>query len=178
MNEVECLYWWASVDERYPCIFKMVCSVLSIFHGPRVESTFNVMGDVIDKKSGRMNMETYSAFQDIKYGLKSRQPLTDQRAVKVFSRKERLFTPIDPKLSTNMRNASKIHNRINRQRDKERKQRTDQFQMKNPNVTTAKRLKLDTVALADKGREDHQRVLAEAYNLKRLIDVPCGEKSE
>ena len=177
MKEVDCLDWWASISDRYPCIYKIVCAALSIFHGPRVESTFNVMGDVIDKKSGRMNMETYGAYQDIKYGLKSRQPSSNQRAVKLFSRKERLFTPIDPKLSNNMRNASRTYNRINRQKRKEKEERIEQFEMENPTVTTAKKLKLDAVAYADKGRKDHQRVLAEAYSLKRLIDVP-GEKSE
>lgn len=54
------------VKECYPFLFKMVPGILSIFHGPRVESSFNVMGDIIDKKSGRINLETYSTIQDIK----------------------------------------------------------------------------------------------------------------
>ena len=39
----------------------MSLALLTIFHGPRVESSFGVMGEVMDKKSGRMNVSTYSA---------------------------------------------------------------------------------------------------------------------
>ena len=78
--------------------------------------------------------------------------------MKLFSRKERLFTPIDPKLSSNMRNASRTYSRINRQKRKEKEERIEQFEMENPTVTTAKRLKLNAVAYADKGRKDHQGI--------------------
>ena len=63
-QDVDCLKWWKLVKERYPYLLKMVTRTLSIFHGPRVES-----------KSRRINLETYSAIQDIKYGLKACQPL-------------------------------------------------------------------------------------------------------
>ena len=35
----------------YPALCKMTIGALSIFHGPRVESTFNVMGDIIGVRS-------------------------------------------------------------------------------------------------------------------------------
>lgn len=63
--------WWGSEDivSKYPCLSKMVVSLLSCFHGPQVESSFNVMNDIIDCKSGRINIETYNSVQNIKYGL-------------------------------------------------------------------------------------------------------------
>ena len=73
-GDLECLVWWKLIKHSYPCLFKVVTAALSVFHGPRVESSFNVMGDVMDKKSSQMNMETYSSFQDVKYGLKARKP--------------------------------------------------------------------------------------------------------
>lgn len=42
----------------------------SIFHGPMVESSFNVMGDIIAQKS--MNMATFNAIQTTKYIHRSR----------------------------------------------------------------------------------------------------------
>ena len=45
----------------------MSSALLTIFHGPRVESSFSVIGEVMDKKSGRMNMSTYTAIQTVKY---------------------------------------------------------------------------------------------------------------
>ena len=66
---IDCLTWWISVSKKCPVVFKVVRAVLSIFHGPRVESSFSTMGDIINKKSGRMNIETYAAIQTIKYAL-------------------------------------------------------------------------------------------------------------
>ena len=67
-KEVECYSWWKSLGS-YPTVVKMVEAVLSIFHGPRVESSFSMMSDIIDPKSGRMNIETYDALQTVKYSL-------------------------------------------------------------------------------------------------------------
>ena len=50
----------------------MSLALLTIFHGPRVESSFSVMGDVMDKKSGRMNEPTYSAIRTVKYSLNAK----------------------------------------------------------------------------------------------------------
>ena len=55
-NEVDCLEWWGKISDRYSVPFKVVCAVLSIFHGPRVESTFSVMNNMTDQNSERMNM--------------------------------------------------------------------------------------------------------------------------
>ena len=67
-GDVECLVWWKLIKHSYPCLIKVVTAALSVFHGPCVESSFNVMGDAMDKKSSQMNMETYSSLQDVKYG--------------------------------------------------------------------------------------------------------------
>ena len=181
-NEIDCLKWWTSVSDRYPVILVMIQSVLSIFHGPRVESTFNVMGDVIDKNSGRMNMETYSAIQDVKYGLKTRKPLTSNRAVKVFSRANRHFTPINPQLSNNMRKAYKKYNAVQKKNKEEEEELRKKFNVEHPKNTSAKKLKEDTAALAEKESREHQEILARAYNLKRFhvqdVDVVQAEPVE
>ena len=68
-DDIDCLTWWVGVLKKYPVVFKVVRAFLSIFHGSRVESSFSTMGDIIDKKSARMNIETYAAIQTIKYAL-------------------------------------------------------------------------------------------------------------
>ena len=72
-NEVYCLNWWSTIKDKYPLLFKTVTAILSIFHGPRVECTFSIMVNVIDDKSGRINMETYSAIQTVKHSLTANQ---------------------------------------------------------------------------------------------------------
>ena len=92
-------------------MFKVVTAALSVFHGPRVESSFNAMGDVMDKKSSQMNMETHSSFQDVKYALKARKPKSSKlsRSVEYFSREDKYFPPVDKSLARNIRNASKLY---------------------------------------------------------------------
>ncbi|KAK9541956.1 hypothetical protein VZT92_001966 [Zoarces viviparus] len=57
--------WWSSVfsSGKYPGLCQAVKSAFSIFHGPLVEASFNLMGDVIDPRSTSMNISTFSAIQ-------------------------------------------------------------------------------------------------------------------
>ena len=119
-NEVDFPEWWGKISDRYSVTFKVVCAILSIFHGPRVESTFSVINNVIGQNSGRMNIETYGAIQDIKYALKTRKPCKENRSVKVFSHSDRLYSPVDPKISNGMRH-SYLKLRQKRSVEKEKK---------------------------------------------------------
>ena len=63
--------WWAQLKDKYTLLSKISLAVLTIFQALRVESSFSVMGDIMDKKSGRMNVAAYSSIQTIKYGLRT-----------------------------------------------------------------------------------------------------------
>ena len=67
--------WWGAVKvmDKYPALSKMALATLTCFHGPQVESSFSMMGDILDSRSGRMNIETYGAIQTVKYHLKARE---------------------------------------------------------------------------------------------------------
>ena len=167
-RKVDRMTWWSSLNKRYPAVFKMVTVVLSIFHGPRVESSFIVMGDVIDKKSGRMNMETYSSIKDIKYGLQARQPSADNHSVKEFSRKNRLFTPVNPTLAKNMQRAYSVYSSRQKEKMEEEKKRWEEFQVETDS-TTQKKLKLSNAAQAEEAHIQHQKIINAAYNPKRKL---------
>ena len=96
--------WWAEVNlsNRYPLLSKVVIGALSIFHGPRVESSFNVMGDVINVKAGRMKIETYSSIQTVKYALKARKTT----ALNMFRRKDVWYSPVDKRMCIKLRSAA------------------------------------------------------------------------
>ena len=69
----------------------MSLALLIIFHGPRVESSSIVLGDVMDKKSGRINMSTHSAIQTVKYSLNAKTSHTFRpKSVQVFQSSHRL----------------------------------------------------------------------------------------
>ena len=140
-NEVDCLEWWDEICDRYSFTFKVVCAILSIFHGPRMESTFNVMKNVIDQNSGRMNIEMDGAIQDIKYALKTQKPCEENRSVKVFSRSDTLYSPVDPKISNGMRHSYlKLRQKWNEEKEEE-KNCKEHFEIIKTNQTTAKETK-------------------------------------
>ena len=51
---------------KFTILKKMVYALLSCFHGPAVEDSFNVMGD-IDFKSANTILQTYASYQAVKY---------------------------------------------------------------------------------------------------------------
>ena len=72
-GETNIIKWWASLEKskRYPVLTKVALATLSIFHGPVVESSFNVMGVIMDTKSASIQVDTYSAYQTVKHALKA-----------------------------------------------------------------------------------------------------------
>ncbi|CAL8239609.1 unnamed protein product [Gadus morhua 'NCC'] len=78
--------WCAAVFEtgRYPGLSMAVKAALSVFHGPTVESSFSLMSEIIDSKSGSMNISTLSAMQTVEHTLLTRK----QTAVEIFKRED------------------------------------------------------------------------------------------
>jgi hypothetical protein len=96
--------WYAKnvfKNTKYPVLSKFIQAVLSCFHGPQVEGSFNVMGDIISVKSTRVAPETYSAIQTVKYGLRA----TGKSAIEYFKRDDPKYDPVNLSLVRNMRTA-------------------------------------------------------------------------
>jgi len=99
--------WWGAVADTnaYPALSKLVLAVLTCFHGPQVESSFNTMNDVIDERSGRTEIETYSAIQSVKYAMRAKGKTASQ----LFYRKNKLYDPVSKDLCNNFRSSSKVY---------------------------------------------------------------------
>ena len=93
--------WWYSLEKKYPKLTKLALSLLSIFHRPHVEDSFSVTGDFINKKSNRMQVETYSAMQSVNYSLSSRAT-ANKKCVSVFRRENTVSSPVMSILSFNI----------------------------------------------------------------------------
>ena len=63
--------WWSAVLKlpKYTALCTLVRAIMTCFHGPQVEGSFNVMGDIINQKSCRIGIETWI----VKYSLRARQ---------------------------------------------------------------------------------------------------------
>ena len=95
--------WLAKVfnSQKFPALSKVVKAALSIFHGPLVEASFNLMGDIIDPKSSNMAIPTFNAFQTVKYTLKS----GNMSATQIFKRDDPKYGKLDQRLCQNIKSA-------------------------------------------------------------------------
>lgn len=109
-NETRLDSWWGQVAElgTFPSICKVALAVCTIFHGPLVEASFNTMGDILDAKSSSLRIETYSAYQTVKYFLKTR----GKTSLDLFKRQDYLYTKVNVDLCVNIRAASSTYRNI------------------------------------------------------------------
>lgn len=183
--EVDCLNWWQSIESKYPVTFKMVSAVLSIFHGPRVESSYSMMTDIIDTKSGRMNIETYDALQTVKYSLMANQPTTSTDkplAVTMFHREDKLTSPVNPTLARNMRSAYEAYNDVTTAKRKLKEAERKEFGISSDNKKTKKNVIEENELEVAESVKEHNNILEKAYSTKRQkVDVqeqPMGDEDE
>ena len=85
--------WYGDTFSNYPVLGKMIKVSLSIFHGPQVESSFNTMGDILDSKSGRMNIATFDSIQTVTYSLGAKgKPATSAFSLMPHTTEKRVTT--------------------------------------------------------------------------------------
>ena len=84
--------WWAAVSTtgKFPALCRLALALLTCFHGPQVEASFSLMGDILDSRSAKMNIKTYAAIQTVKYHLKA----NEKSAVDFFKREDALRSPL------------------------------------------------------------------------------------
>ncbi|RUS87482.1 hypothetical protein EGW08_004736 [Elysia chlorotica] len=97
--------WLANVlaNPNYKLLRPVVKSFLSIFTGPRVESSFSVMNNIITSSTNRTLIETYQAIHKVKYKLLNAQKTSTQ----MFERKDPVHSPVDPSLCYYVQTAAK-----------------------------------------------------------------------
>ncbi|KAF3858932.1 hypothetical protein F7725_012133 [Dissostichus mawsoni] len=118
--------WWGHVfdkPDKCPSLSAMVKCCLSIFHGPRVESSFSLMNEVIDQRSGNMNVPTFNAIQTVKYTLQSR----GKTAVQLFRREDVKFGEVDRTLCKNINSAAATYKRQQKMNQKEKQQQQSKY---------------------------------------------------
>ena len=95
--------WWSKIFEtkRYPILSSVVKASLSIFTGPMAESSFSMMNDIIDPRSGRTEIDRYSVTMTVKCQLISAGVTASSK----FYRKDILRDPVDGNMCYYIRTA-------------------------------------------------------------------------
>ena len=158
--------WWAKIFlmPKYFTLSKIVKAVLSCFHGPQVESSFSMMQDIIDKRSGKMEIETYSAIQTVKYKLLAEK----KSAVQYFHRQD-IHQPVDAKLCKNLRSS-----RMSYQAELEKKKKLKENK-KIGSLPPMKTKVAEMTSLENASRFKHKRkleILAKKVQNKKIKPLP------
>jgi hypothetical protein len=168
--------WWSGVMEsgRYPALSVVVTGALSCFHGPMVESSFNVMGDVLDAKSGNMKTDTYSSFQTVKYALRSSR----KTAIEYFKLEDKKYGPVDKRLCRDIRGAASRYKAGKERKLKAKVQRQKEYTCKPAgSAQTAKKTQQETEYAARLAHAEKERKKARKRALEVLADV-CVKKKK
>ena len=135
------------------------------------------MGDTIDKKASRMDVKTFNASQNIKYALRALHPADcTSRAIKVFHREDKHYTPIDSSLVNNMRHARSRQKAEQHSAREELQKEKDTFQINDEQKKTKKAVAESSVKAAKEGKAQHQSILEQAY--KPIVMNDNNEFSE
>ncbi|CAL8350936.1 unnamed protein product [Boreogadus saida] len=88
------------------------------FHRRQVESSFSLMNEILDPRSGNMKISTFGAIQTVKYTLQSRE----KTAVELFKKEDVRYGEVDRILCKNIRSAGST-DKLQRQQNMLEKQR-------------------------------------------------------
>ncbi len=146
--------WWNKIDKgEYPCLTRMAFGLLSCFHGPEVESSFSLMQQVMNKRTGSLHVESLSAIQTVKYKFKSH----NKSALQYFSRD--LHDPVDPQLCQNMRTAYKRYQEqkgVVKENEEEKLRDLGITKKPTVSISSKTKAKLQSYARAQSNIQSHQ----------------------
>ena len=110
-----------------------------------------MMGDVLDERSHRLRMETYSSVQTVKYHLRS----MGKSSVECYSRTDKLHGPIDLQLCRNIQSASREYRDEQAERRKAKAEKSKQKSAAEMSKLSKRKLKDLAQSAAKKARLSH-----------------------
>ena len=144
-------------------------AVLSCFHGPQVESSFSTMGDVLDNKSHRQKIESYSAIHNVRYAIKA----TSKNSCAFYSKKD--YESVDSRLCRNMKRAYKCYREELEEINAEKEAKRKKFEVQNQNEISKKNIKERAIQAAKKARIAHRQI--QIKKLEKLVKRKTDSKS-
>jgi hypothetical protein len=125
-------HWWAKLFPRYPTLGKVVKACLSIFTGPHIEQSFSQMYDIINSKTNRLDISTYSAMQSIRYDLAAKCTTSE----KLYHRADILRTPVNQSLVYHMNTSAGRYKKRLQSTRTETEQKRKRLKLAKPSSST------------------------------------------
>ncbi|XP_030828178.1 uncharacterized protein LOC115919185 [Strongylocentrotus purpuratus] len=161
--------FWSSLREKYPVMTRVALALVSCFHGPQVESSFSIMGNVLNTERPNLHIETFSSIQTVKYELTA----SGKSGIRYFRRKNYLKDQVNPKLCKNMRSAYKSY-----VQEKEHKSGMSQTVPRKSACPSKKQTKEKAIEDADKARVEHTHKLMKKVEKRKseMHELPSSSK--
>jgi len=172
-EDVKIDQWWAAVNQtnNYPNLCQMVFTLLSCFHGPQVESSFNVMGDILNSRTGRMKIETYSAIQSTKYSLAN----SGVGAVKMFAWNDLVKDSVDKVLCRSIRSAAQKYKKHQEGNRKVKEETARELFLQTKLETKCANKKLQATA-AENDKANHEACMINKRRKEVLTELAAKRK--
>ncbi|KAG1677299.1 Luciferin 4-monooxygenase [Nymphon striatum] len=164
-------HWWRDVIKmgKYPALTKMAKAIMSCFHGPLVESSFNLMQDILDTRSGRMKIETFNAFQTVKYSITAQK----KSSLELFDRQDILRDPVNTTLCNNLQESWKRYKEEKENKRKVIEQKKAAYALKAAKLESKQKSKVAQQLVEKKARmafiQKRQNNLKRKANLEALV---------
>ena len=129
----------------------MVFVLLSCFSCPVVESSFSIMGNVMDETTTRLNIESLNAIQTIKYWLSAK----NQSAIETFQKEDYMHEAVGSKLVKNMNEAAKAMKEANQEELNKKNVSMTSLGITPPPVISKKKSLKHLIEESEKDRENH-----------------------
>ena len=144
---------------------------LSCFHGPMVESSFNLMGDIIDIRSTRMNIATFSAMQTVKHCLNSRK----MTALEYFRKGHVKHDKVNGHLCRNFKTAAAAYAEEKKQKKQQKDEALTRVRLQQERVESRAQQKRCQEQAAKVARLAHQKA-QKSKATERLMHLAAKRK--
>ncbi|KAG1658741.1 T-complex protein 1 subunit gamma [Nymphon striatum] len=173
-------HWWRDVIKmgKYPALTKMAKAIMSCFHGPLVESSFNLMQDILDTRSGRMKIETFNAFQTVKYSITAQK----KSSLELFDRQDILRDPVNTTLCNNLQESWKRYKEEKENKRKVIEQKKAAYALKAAKLESKQKSKVAQQLVEKKARmafiQKRQNNLKRKANLEALTNIEIMQETD
>lgn len=147
--------WWGAIfaTSKFPSLSKLVAALMSCFHGPQVEGSFSHMSGIMNTSTARMNVQTYSSIQTVKYSLMA----SGKTATEYFNQPDFLHDPVNGHLVQNMRGARKQYGTVLANERKVREETKVELHVRKVNAASKRKSKEVSEQAAKISKIAHQR---------------------